>query len=67
MFRTRDVSITLDHTTRGPNPSFWRSQGSSSKLVVVSHKAPSLVTFENHVSSLAQLRVSWVYEFQRIV
>jgi alpha-tubulin suppressor-like RCC1 family protein len=58
VFRTRDVSITLDHTTRGHDPSFWRSQGSSSKLVVVLHKAPSLVTFENHISSFAQLRVS---------
>ena len=39
-------------------PSFWWSQGSSSKLVVVSHKAPSLITYENRISSLAQLRVS---------
>ena len=57
VFRTRDVSITLDHT-RTQKPSFWWSQGSSSKLVVVLHTAPRLVTYENHISSLAQLRVS---------
>ena len=33
------------------DPSFWSSQGSSSTLVVVSHKARGLFTLETHVSS----------------
>ena len=37
------------------DPCFWSSQGSSSTLVVVSHKARGLFTLETHVSSLAQL------------
>ena len=56
MFLKRDVAFTLDHTRA--QPFLLAVTRLVIELVVALHTTSRLVTFENYISSLAQLRVS---------